>query len=165
MNVSLSPFAPEDLASRDRFGHLFPRQRAHYLPSGSIYISIYLYLYISIYIYGHLLYQSMDQQSEITNPACGQLNRENECLPFPVRAREFGPARQVWRSHPAPACPFSTLRLNPVLTDGIPPAFHSRHRISPETPSPQEGLRVLRRCYEEHIIINVACRGDIRRRR
>ena len=127
------------------------------------YLSIYLYIYI--YIYGHLLYQSMDQQSEITNPACGQLNRENECLPFPVRAREFGPARQVWRSHPAPACPFSTLRLNPVLTHGIPPAFHSRHRISPETPSPQEGLRVLRRCYEEHIIIDVACRRDIRRRR
>ena len=30
-----------------------------------------------------------------------------------------------------------------------------------KTPSPQkEGLRVLRRCHEEHITINVTCRGD-----
>ena len=28
-----------------------------------------------------------------------------------------------------------------------------------KTPSPQEGLRVLRRCYKEHIINGVVCRG------
>ena len=48
---------------------------------------------------------------------------ENCYFPVRVRARRFRLARQVWLSRPAPACSFSTLRLNLVLTYGIPPAF------------------------------------------
>ena len=48
---------------------------------------------------------SKDQPSKVANPARGQLNRENELLPVPVRAREFGLARRVGQSRPAPVCP------------------------------------------------------------
>ena len=64
----------------------------------------------------------MDQPGKVAHPARGQLNRENEYFPVPVRAGEFGFARQVRPSRPAPACSL-TLRLNPVLTHGIPPDF------------------------------------------
>ena len=37
----------------------------------------------------------MDQPGKVANPARGQLNRENEYSPVPVRAREFGLARRV----------------------------------------------------------------------
>ena len=43
--------------------------------------------------------------------------------PFPVRAREFGFAKQVRPSRTASPCSFSTLSLYLVLTRGIPPAF------------------------------------------
>ena len=36
----------------------------------------------------------------------------------------FGLTKRVQPSRSALACSFSTLRLNPVLTHGIPPAFH-----------------------------------------
>ena len=49
--------------------------------------------------------------------------REMNVFPAPVRAWEFGLARRVRLSLPASACAFSTLRLNLVLTHGIPPAF------------------------------------------
>ena len=62
-----------------------------------------------------------DQPGKVANPARGQLNRENECFPVPVRASEFGLARRVRQSRPASACSFSILRLNLVLTYGIPP--------------------------------------------
>ena len=66
----------------------------------------------------------MDQPCKVTSPARGQLNRENEYFPVPVRARDFGLTRQVRPSRPASACSFSTLRLNLVLTYyGILPAF------------------------------------------
>ena len=48
----------------------------------------------------------MDQSGKVVNLARGQLNRENEYFPLPVRA-----------------CSFSILRLNLVLTHGIPPDF------------------------------------------
>ena len=44
---------------------------------------------------------SMDQPGKVTNPARGQLNRENEYSPVPVRAWEFGLARRVQPSRPA----------------------------------------------------------------
>ena len=44
-------------------------------------------------------------------------------LPLPVGAWDFGLARRVRPSRPASACSFSTLRLNLVLTRGIPPDF------------------------------------------
>ena len=31
-------------------------------------------------------YGSMDQPGKVANPACGQLNRENEIFPVPVSA-------------------------------------------------------------------------------
>ena len=67
----------------------------------------------------------MDQPSKAANPARGQLNRENEYFPAPVRAWKFGLARRVQPSRPASACSFSILRLNLVLTHGIPPDFRA----------------------------------------
>ena len=66
----------------------------------------------------------MDQPGNVANPVRGQLNRENKYSPVPVRAWEFGLARRVQPSRPASACSFSMLlRLNLVLTHGIPPDF------------------------------------------
>ena len=65
----------------------------------------------------------MDQPGKVANPVCGQLSRENEYFLAPVRASELGLARRVRPSHPASACSFSTLRLNLVLTHGVPPDF------------------------------------------
>ena len=63
-----------------------------------------------------MVIKSMDQPGKVANLACGQLNRENECFPVPVRAWEFGLARQVQPSRPASACSISLLRPNLVLT-------------------------------------------------
>ena len=63
----------------------------------------------------------MDQPRKIANPVCGQLNRENEYFPVPVRAGEFDLVRRVLPSRTAPVCSFSTLRLNRVLTRRVPP--------------------------------------------
>ena len=43
-------------------------------------------------VYGHTYSKSMDQPGEVANPACGQLNRENEH--FPVSAL-FAPENLV----------------------------------------------------------------------
>ena len=40
--------------------------------------------------------KSKDQPGKVANPARGQLNRENEYFPTPVRAWEFGLVRRVW---------------------------------------------------------------------
>ena len=65
----------------------------------------------------------MDQPGKLTNPARGEPNRENEYFPVSVCAREIGLASQVRPSRLASAYSLSTLRLNLVLTRGIPPAF------------------------------------------
>ena len=44
--------------------------------------------------------KSEDQPGKVANPARGQLNRENDFFPVPVRAREFGLARRVRQSRP-----------------------------------------------------------------
>ena len=81
-------------------------------------------------MYGQRFQQSMDQSGKIVNdPARGQLNRGNQFFPVLVRAREFGLARQVRQPRPASACEFSTLRLNIVLTHGIPPDFRGGVRV------------------------------------
>ena len=67
----------------------------------------------------------MDQPGRVANPARGQLNRENEYSPVPVRAWEFGLASRVQPSRLASACSFSILRLNLVLTHGIIPDFRA----------------------------------------
>ena len=43
----------------------------------------------------------MDQPGKVANPARGQLNRESEYFPVPVRAWEFDLARRVRQSRPA----------------------------------------------------------------
>ena len=45
----------------------------------------------------------MEQQGKVANPARGQLNRENQYFPVPVRAWEFGLARRVQPSRSASA--------------------------------------------------------------
>ena len=60
--------------------------------------------FIYIYIYGHTQSKSMDQPGKVANPARGQLNRENEHSPVPVRAWDFGLARRVQPSRPASVC-------------------------------------------------------------
>ena len=82
------------------------------------------------------------QPAKVANLARGQLNRRNGHFPVPVRPGEFDLVIRVRPSRPASACSFSILRLNLVLTHGIPPDFrvgvHSlilttiRHRGSPE---------------------------------
>ena len=72
----------------------------------------------------------MDQPGKVANSARGQLKRENEYFPVPVRAREFGLARQVRLSRPASACSFSTVRLNLVFAHGIPPDFRGGVHLS-----------------------------------
>ena len=65
----------------------------------------------------------MDQPGKVANPARGQLNRENEYFPVPVRvlrirSRETGSA-VLYRV----SLLISVLRLNLELTHGIPPDF------------------------------------------
>ena len=54
-------------------------------------------------MYGHTFSNSMDPPGKITNPARGQLNRENYFFPVRVPALEFGLARRVRQSRPASA--------------------------------------------------------------
>ena len=54
---------------------------------------------------------------KVPNPARGQLNRETNIALSPFIPENLVP------SHPTPAHSFSILRLNIVLTRGIPPAF------------------------------------------
>ena len=79
MFFSLSPFAPENLVSRDGFGSPVPRQPAHLHKS----------------MYGHHIQQSMDQPGKVANPARGQLNTENEYFPL----SPFAPENLVSRTN------------------------------------------------------------------
>ena len=65
----------------------------------------------------------MDQPGKVAKPARGELKGDNEHFPITVRAWEIGLGRRVRLSRPASACSFSILRLNLVLTRGIPPDF------------------------------------------
>ena len=70
----------------------------------------------------------MDQPSKVANPAMindrGQLNRKNDKFPVCVRSR-----LKIWSRETGSAVPsrvtllISILRLNLVLTYGIPPEF------------------------------------------
>ena len=63
----------------------------------------------------------MDQPGKVDNPVRGQLIRENDYFPVPVRAQEFGLVRQVRPSRAASACSFSTLGLKWCLLTGFLP--------------------------------------------
>ena len=74
-------------------------------------------------MYGHTYSKSKDEPCKVVNPARGQLNRENEYFPVPVRALEFGLARRVRPTRLTSAYAFSIiLRLNLFLTRESPPA-------------------------------------------
>ena len=69
----------------------------------------------------HHIEQSMDQPGKVANSARGQLNRENDYSPY---VRENLVSRDGF-SRPAPRQPahLHILRLNLLLTHGIPPDF------------------------------------------
>ena len=64
----------------------------------------------------------MDQPGKVSNPARGQLNRDRACL-------------RIWSRETGSAVPsrvsllISILRLNLVLTCGIPPEFRGGVRL------------------------------------
>ena len=66
----------------------------------------------------------MDQPGKVASPARGQLNRKHELFPCPRSCL------RIWSRETDPAVPsrasllISILRLNLVLTYGIPPEFH-----------------------------------------
>ena len=83
--------------------------------------------------------KSKDQPGKVTNPVRGQLNRENEIFPRPRSCLK------IWSRETVSAVPSrvsllnSILRLNLVLTYGIPPDFRggviiylNPHRASSE---------------------------------
>ena len=85
----------------------------------------------------------MDQPGKVANPARDQLNRGNEYISLSPFAPENLVSQDGFsRAVPASASSFSILRLNLVLTHGIPPDFRGgvplfiytaiRHRVSPE---------------------------------
>ena len=72
--------------------------------------------------YGHTYSKSMDQPGKVANPARGKLNREKK-IPCPRTCL------RIWSRETGSAVPsrvsllISILRLNLVLTYGIPPEF------------------------------------------
>ena len=117
---------------------------------------IYPKLYASNHIiYGHPIEQSMDQPGKGANPSRGQLVWK---MFFSLGPRS---RLRVWSCetgssvHPAPACLFSILRLNLVLTHGISPYFRDeillffyvaiQHRVSPECIGSRPSLTIV--CY------------------
>ena len=96
---------------------------------------------VTVCMYGQHTQESMDEPSMVAIPAHGGITRKNGVFPVPVRACEKnGFAGRVRPSRPASACSFSTLRLNLVLTRGVPSAFNegvhiytvNRYWVSPK---------------------------------
>ena len=70
----------------------------------------------------HLNSKSKDQPGKVANPARGHLDKENECFLSPFAAKNLV-SRDGFGS-PVPRNPAHLiLRLNLVLTSGIPPDF------------------------------------------
>ena len=88
MIISLSPFVPENLLSRDRFDRPVPRRSCYYTcisilllmtsPIIIFYSAVCTSL-LQLLLYGHASYRkkSKDRSGKVANPARGQLNREN----------------------------------------------------------------------------------------
>ena len=96
---------------------------------------------VTVCMHGQHTQESMDGPGMVAIPAHGRITRGNDVFPVPVRACEIGFAERIWPSRPASArSSFSTLRLNIVLTRGIPAAFHegvhiytaNRYWVSPK---------------------------------
>ena len=99
--------------------------------------------YFVIYMYGHTYSKRMYQPGKVANPARGQLNREKKWIFPSPRSRLKISSRETSSAVPfRVSLPISVLRLNLVLTYGIPPEFRGgvyllfktaiRHRFSPE---------------------------------
>ena len=91
-------------------------------------------------MYGCTYSKRMDQPGKVAYPARGQLNRENEYSPCPRSCL------RIWSRETVSAVPsrvsllISILRLNMVLTCGIPPEFRDGVHIfilNHHTPSGQ----------------------------
>ena len=65
----------------------------------------------------------MDRPGKVANPARGQLNRENEFPVSPYASENL--VSRNWFSRPVPACSFSIIGLNLVLTHEISPDFRA----------------------------------------
>ena len=91
----------------------------------------------------------MDQPGKIANPARGQLNRETGKIN--VFMSPFGPENLISRDDSAVLSRVSLLILHTQIESGILPLYNTLATGR---------IKTLRRCYEDHIIINVACRGD-----
>ena len=123
---------PENLVSRHGFGNPVPRQPAHphtqaesgaySQDSSQLRGGVYLFI-VTVCMYGHTYSKSMDQPNKVANAARGQLNIKIYIYPCPhsrlrILSHETGAAVP---SHVSLL--FSILRLNSVLTYGIPPEF------------------------------------------
>ena len=95
---------------------------------------MYVCMYVCMYVWSpHIYISEYGSTGKVARPIRGQLNRgETYLFPVHVCARELGLVRRGRPSLPASACPFSTVRLNLVLTHEIPPDSTIRHRVSPE---------------------------------
>ena len=83
-----------------------------------------MYVYVCVCMYGHTYSKSMDQPCKAGNPARGQLNRENGHFPVRVRSHLRIGSRKTGSAVASRASLLiSILRLNLVLTYGIPPEF------------------------------------------
>ena len=82
-----------------------------------MYVCTYIGRYACMHacMYNNQIKQSTEAEDGSTGPARGQLKRENECFSVPVCGLEFGVARKVRPSRPAPACSFCTRRLNLLI--------------------------------------------------
>ena len=96
----------------------------------------------------------------VTKSSTARFSHENLVEKFKIFVQDFVPVRtallRIWSretvrpSRPASSCSFSTLKLDVVLTQGIPPAFRGdihvfiytaiRHRVSPEFIRPHNGV-------------------------
>ena len=99
-----------------------------HLPSAvfALVFRLLIIMYVCVYVcmVTHTYSKSMDQPCKVANPARGQLNNKYFNIPCPrSHLRIWSLARRVRQSRPAPAVLISILRLNMVLTYGIPPEF------------------------------------------
>ena len=100
--------------------------------------SLVLYMYVCSMVITYS--KGKDQPGKVANPARGQLNRENDFIPVPVRAL------RTWCRETGLAVPSRVsllifiLRLNLALTYGTPPEFRRRRLfiyLNRHTPSGQ----------------------------
>ena len=77
-----------------------------------------------MYVWSHIIYsKSMDQPGKVASPARGQLNRKKIIFPCPRSCLTIW-SRETGSAVPSPvSLLISILRLNLVLTYGIPPEF------------------------------------------